>query len=42
MLNAGQDKQITICQTYFVFDPFFSKPILTRQIILSTKPLKRF
>ena len=37
MLNAGQDKRISIYQTYFVFVPLFSKPILTRQIILSKK-----
>ena len=37
MLNARQDKRISIYQTYFVFFPLFSKPILTRQIILSTK-----
>ena len=37
MLNARQDKRISIYQTYFVFVPLFSKSILTRQIILSTK-----
>ena len=37
MLNAGQDKRISIYQTYFIFVPLFSKPILTREITLSTK-----
>ena len=37
MLTVGQDKRISFYQTYFVFVPLFSKPILTRQIILSTK-----
>ena len=32
-MNVGQDKTISIYQTYFVFVPVFSKPILTRQII---------
>ena len=30
MLNAGQDGRTSIHQTYFVFVPLFSKPILTR------------
>ena len=30
MLNAEQDKRISIYQTYFVFVPLFAKPILTR------------
>ena len=30
MLNAGQDKRITIYQTYFVFVPLFSKPIFNQ------------
>ena len=34
MLNAGQDKRMSIYQTCFVFVPLFWKPILTRQIIL--------
>ena len=37
MLNTRQGKRISIYQTYFVFVPLFPKPILTRQIILSTK-----
>ena len=37
MLNVGQDKRTSIYQTYFVFVPLFSKPILTRQITLCTK-----
>ena len=35
MLNAGQDLKTSIHQTYFVFDPLFSKPMLTRQNIAS-------
>ena len=42
MLNVGQDKRISIYQTYFVFVPLFSKPILTGQIILSTKNPQEF
>ena len=42
MLNAGQDKRIAVYQTYFVFVPLFSKTILTRQIILSTKNSQEF
>jgi len=42
MLNAGQDKRISIYQTYFEFVPLFSKPILTWQIILSTKNSQEF
>ena len=42
MLNAGQDKRVSIYQTHFVFVPLFSKPILTRQIILSTKNSQEF
>ena len=42
MLNAGQDKRISIYQTYFVFVPLFSKPILTRQNIASTKNSQEF
>ena len=42
MLNAGKDKIIFIYQTYFVFVPLFSKPIFTRQIILSTKNSQEF
>ena len=37
MLNKGQNKRLSIYQTYFVFVPLFSKPILTTQIILSTE-----
>ena len=33
---------LSIEKTYFVFVPFFSKPILTRQIILSRTTLKSF
>ena len=42
MLNAGKDKIIFIYQSYFVFVPLFSKPILTRQLILSTKNSQEF
>ena len=42
MLNAGRDKRISIYQTYFVFVPLFSKPILTRENILSTKNSQEF
>ena len=42
MLNAGQEKRIVVYQTYFVFVPLFSKTILTRQIILSTKNSQEF
>ena len=42
MLNAGQYKIISIYQSYCVFVPLFSKPILTRQIILSTKNSEEF
>ena len=42
MLNAGQDIRISIYQTYFLFVPLFSKPILTIQIILSTKNSQEF
>ena len=43
MLNAGQDKRISIYQTHFVFVPLFSKHTLTRQIIiLSTKNSQEF
>ena len=42
MLNAGQDKRISICQTYFVFVHLFSKSILTKQMILSTKKSQEF
>ena len=42
MLNAGQDKRISIYQTYFVFVPLFSKSILTKQIISSTKKSQEF
>ena len=35
--ERGQDYRTSIHQTYFVFDPLFSKPILTRQNIASTK-----
>ena len=31
ILNAGKDERISIYETYFVFVPLFSKPILTRQ-----------
>ena len=43
--DAGQDKRISVYQshqTYFVFLPLFSKPILTRQIILSMKNSQEF
>ena len=39
MLNGRQDKRISIYQNYFVFAPLFSKPILTRKIILSSGTL---
>ena len=39
MLNAGQDLKNFIHQIYSVFIPFFSKPILTKQNIASTKKL---
>ena len=42
MLNAGQDKRASIHQTYFVFVPFFSKPIITRQNIASKKNSQEF
>ena len=42
MMNAGQDKRISIYQTYFVFVPLFAKPILTREIMLSTKNSQEF
>ena len=42
MLNAGQDKRISIYQTYFVFVHLFSKSILTKQMILSTKKSQEF
>ena len=42
MLNVRQDKRISIYQTYFVFVPLFSKPILTRQNIASTKNSQEF
>ena len=42
-LNAGQHKRISIYQTFFVFVPLFSKPIITRQInILLTKNSQEF
>ena len=37
MLNAGQGGRTSIHQTYFAVVPLFSKPILTRQNIASTK-----
>ena len=42
VLNAGQDKRISIYQTYFVFVPIFSKSILTMQIMLSTTNSQEF
>ena len=43
MLNAGQDSRISIYQTYFVFDPLFSKPILTKgKLYYVWKTLKSF
>ena len=42
-LNAGQHKRISIYQTFFVFVPLFSKPIITKQInILPTKNSQEF
>ena len=41
MLYEGQD-EISIYQTYFVFVPLFTKPIITRQIISSTKNSQEF
>ena len=37
-----KDKIISSYQTYFVFVPLFSKPILTRQIVSSTKNSQEF
>ena len=42
MLNAGQYGRTSIHQTYFVFVPLFSKLILTRQNIVSTKNSQEF
>ena len=42
MLSEGQDKRISIYETYFVFVPLFSKPILTEQIVLSMKNSQEF
>ena len=42
MLNAGQYGRTSIHQTYFVFVPLFSKLILTRQNIVSTKKSQEF
>ena len=42
MLNAGKIKKTSIHQTYFVFVPLFSIPILTRQNIASTKNSQEF
>ena len=42
MLTAGQDYRTSIHQTYFVFVPLFSKPILTKQYIASTKNSQQF
>ena len=42
MLTAGQDYRTSIHQTYFVFVPLFSKPILTKQNIASTKNSQQF
>ena len=42
MLNVRQDKRISIYQTYFVFVPLFSKPVLTMQIMLSTTNTQEF
>ena len=39
MLNAEQDKRISVYQTHFLFVPLFSKPILTWQIIFLRKTL---
>ena len=41
-LNEGQDKRISVYESYFVFVPLFSKPILTKQIILSMKNSQEF
>ena len=41
-LNEGQDKRISVYETYFVFVPLFLKPILTKQIILSMKNSQEF
>ena len=42
MLNAGQGGRTSIHQTYFAFVPLFSKPILTRQNMASTKNSQTF
>ena len=42
ILNAGKDKRISVYETYFVFVPLLSKPILTRQSILSRKNSQEF
>ena len=42
MLNAGQHKRTSIHQTYAVFVPLFSKPIITRQNIASKKNSQEF
>jgi len=42
MLTAGQDYRTSIHQTYFVFVTLFSKPILTKQNIASTKNSQQF
>ena len=42
MLHVGQDLRTAINQTYFVFVPLFSKPILTKQNIACTKDFQQF
>ena len=41
MLNAGQDKRISIYQTYFVFVPPFSKPIFNKANYIIYEKLSR-
>ena len=38
MLNAGQDKRISIYQTYSVFVPLFSKPKIILYFIIYENP----
>ena len=41
MLNAEQDKRISIYQTYFVFVPLFSKPIFNKANYIIYEKLSR-
>ena len=42
MQNVGESRRTSIHQTYFVFVPLFSKPVLTRQNIVSKKNSQEF